>query len=378
MRIIAAWVGKLPNMLAVAVVFSLMGFLLACGGSGQEVVAPEPKKTYKIAWSHYTAWEILDYISQKGLLDRWAKKYDVNVELVLVNDYIESLSSYTSGVFDGVMSTNMDALTIPAASGVDSTALFATSFSNGNDGIVARGYNSVAELKGNKVNLVEYSVSHYLFSRALHNNGLTEADVQTINTSESDIDTIFLSSESAAALVTWNPILVNVKETRGAKVLYDSSSIPGEIVELMFVNNDVPEDVRMALTGAWYEAVQAFETEQSSTGDDKVILQALAASSGGSVESFNKQLQTTHLFSDPKSTIDFVSSAEFMSTMNAVRKFCFDKGLFGMAAETEADIGMLFPDGSTSGNADSLRLRFTDKYMRPYIRPYISKVVTEK
>jgi NitT/TauT family transport system substrate-binding protein len=38
---------------------------------------------------------------------------------VQVNDYIESINQYTAGKFDGVVMTNMDTLTIPAAGGVD-------------------------------------------------------------------------------------------------------------------------------------------------------------------------------------------------------------------------------------------------------------------
>jgi TRAP-type C4-dicarboxylate transport system substrate-binding protein len=48
--------------------------------------------------------------------------------------------------------TNMDALTIPAAGGVDSTALIVSDFSNGNDGIVLKGEGkTLADLKGMKI-----------------------------------------------------------------------------------------------------------------------------------------------------------------------------------------------------------------------------------
>ncbi|HBT59170.1 MAG TPA: lipid kinase, partial [Pseudomonas sp.] len=83
------------------------------------------------------------------------------------NDYIESINQYTVGEFDACTMTNMDALTIPAAGGVDSTALIVGDFSNGNDGIVLKGESELAAIKGQNVNLVELSVSHYLLARAL-------------------------------------------------------------------------------------------------------------------------------------------------------------------------------------------------------------------
>ncbi len=69
--------------------------------------------------------------------------------------------------------TNMDALTIPAAGGVDSTALIVGDFSNGNDGIVLQErQDSVADpQRAQSVNLVELSVSHYLLARALDTAG---------------------------------------------------------------------------------------------------------------------------------------------------------------------------------------------------------------
>src|SRR5690606_1538929 len=107
--------------------------------------------------------------------DKWAKKYGIEIEVVQINDYIESINQYTAGQFDGCVMTNMDALTIPAAGGVDSTALIVGDFSNGNDGIVLKGASkTLKDIKGQKVNLVELSVSHYLLARALESIGLKE------------------------------------------------------------------------------------------------------------------------------------------------------------------------------------------------------------
>lgn len=92
---------------------------------------------------------------------KWADKYGIDIQFVQVNDYIESVNQYTAGGFDGCAMTNMDALTIPAVGGVDSTALIVGDYSNGNDGILIKGTNSLATLKGKPINLVQLSVSHY-------------------------------------------------------------------------------------------------------------------------------------------------------------------------------------------------------------------------
>ena len=82
-----------------------------------------------------------EYGAAQGIVDKWAKKYDISIDVVQLNDYVESINQYSAGQFDGCTMTNMDALTIPAAGGVDSTALIIGDFSNGNDGVVVKGEN---------------------------------------------------------------------------------------------------------------------------------------------------------------------------------------------------------------------------------------------
>ncbi len=60
----------------------------------------------------------------------------------------------------------MDALSIPAAGGVDTTAVIVGDYSDGNDAIILKDKSKLEDIKGQSVNLVEFSVSHYLLARA--------------------------------------------------------------------------------------------------------------------------------------------------------------------------------------------------------------------
>jgi len=115
---------------------------------------------FSLCWSIYVGWMPWAYGAEKGIVDKWADKYGIEIDVVQINDYIESINQYTAGQFDACTMTNMDALTIPAAGGVDSTALIVGDFSNGNDGIVLKGEQSLEAIEGQRVNLVELSVSH--------------------------------------------------------------------------------------------------------------------------------------------------------------------------------------------------------------------------
>ena len=81
-------------------------------------------------------------------MKKWADKYGITVEIVQINDYVESINQYTAGDYDGCSMTNMDALSIPAGGGVDTTALIIGDFSNGNDGIVLKGKDDARRHQG--------------------------------------------------------------------------------------------------------------------------------------------------------------------------------------------------------------------------------------
>ncbi|MDR6291184.1 NitT/TauT family transport system substrate-binding protein [Inquilinus ginsengisoli] len=321
-----------------------------------------PKKSFDIAWTIYVGWMPWPYAAESGIVKKWADKYGITINVVQINDYVESINQFTAGKFDGVTLTNMDALTIPAAGGVDTTALIVGDFSNGNDGIVSKTAKSLAGLKGESLNLVELSVSHYLLARALDTAGLSERDVKVVNTSDADIVAAFKSPD-VGTVVTWNPLLAEVKAEPGASLLFDSSKVPGEIIDLMGVNTatlkDNP-DFGKALVGIWYETL-ALVTDPGPQG--QAAREAMAKQSGTDRVGFEAQLAATRLFADPKDAVAFSESQELVRTMDLVRGFSFDHGLLGEGARDKDAVGIAFAKGATLGDAGNLKLRFDPSFM---------------
>ncbi len=315
---------------------------------------------FKACWSHYTGWEAWGYANDQGILKKWADKYGIEIEMTLVNDYVESINLYTAGEFDACTMTNMDALTIPAVGGIDSTALIIGDYSNGNDGIVAKGVDNLAALKGREIMLVELSVSHYLLARALDGVGLSERDVKLINTSDADIASIFIATPNAAT-VTWNPPLQQVRNAKGASMVFDSSKIPGEILDLMVVKTDADERFKKALVGAWYETLGHLTAGGQQA--EKAIAY-MAKNSGATVAEFKSQLKTTKLFPDPKQAVAIAENKQIKQTMEQVRKFSFDKGLFGQGAASMDFVGISFPDQTVLGSKRNIKLRFDSQFMK--------------
>jgi NitT/TauT family transport system substrate-binding protein len=321
------------------------------------------KTSFNVCWTIYVGWMPWGQMADNGTLKKWADKYGIKIDLVQINDYVESINQYTANKFDACTMTNMDALTIPAAGGVDSTALIIGDFSNGNDGIVLKKGKSLADLKGRKINLVEFSVSHYLLARALGTAGLTERDVTTVNTSDADIVAAFNSAD-VDTVVTWNPQLSDVTAMPGATSVFNSSQIPGEIIDMMVVNTATLKDnpkLGKALVGAWYETIALLKAQ---TPEAKAAREAMAKASGTDLAGFEAQLSTTRMFYTPKESVEFNTSPDLVKTMDYVRSFSFDHSLLGEGAKSKDAVGMAFPGGKLLGSKDNVKLRFDPTYMQ--------------
>jgi len=295
-------------------------------------------------------------------MKKWADKYGITVDIVQINDYVESINHYTAGEFDGCSMTNMDALSIPSAGGVDTTALIIGDFSNGNDGIVLKEMDNLPDIKGQNVNLVELSVSHYLLARALDAVDLKESDITVVNTSDADMVAAY-STADVTAVVTWNPLLSEIDAMPGANKVFDSSEIPGEIIDIMMVNTETLKDnpeFGKALVGAWYEMMGIMSKDD---GDSIAARSAMAEASGTDLAGYDAQLGTTQMFYEPADAVAFSKDEKLVDTMSFVANFLFDHGILGEGASSPDFVGMEFPDGKTLGDTANMKLRFDPTFM---------------
>lgn len=316
------------------------------------------KDKFSVCWSIYVGWMPWDYGERSGIVKKWADKYGIEIDVVQINDYIESINQYTTGQFDACTMTNMDALTIPSASFVDSTALVVGDFSNGNDGVVLKKGTTLADIKGQQVNLVELSVSHYLLARALDSVGLTERDITVVNTADADMVAAY-ATDDVTSVVTWNPLLSEILPMPNTTQVFDSSKIPGEIIDLLVVNSKTLKEnpkLGKALVGAWYEIMDVMQ-------QDKAALTQMAIASGTDLAGYEAQLATTKMLYTPQDAVEFTQSAQLPKTMEYIAKFSFDHGLLGDGATDSAFIGIETPAGIV-GDKNNIQLRFDPTYMQ--------------
>jgi len=202
-----------------------------------------------------------------------------------------------------------------------------------------------------------------LLARALEMHGLKESELKVVNTSDSDIGPAFIADKSQKAVVTWNPMVMTIEQTPGVSKIFDSSKIPGEILDLLVVNTNVlNQDPRFAeaLVGAWYEVMGVMS--QRGPEADKAMT-AMAKRSNASLNEYKAQLRTTAMFWTPEAAIDYTRGTEIKEKMDFVRNFCFKHGLLGENAPSVDIVGISYPDGTIQGDSRNVKLRFDTRVM---------------
>jgi len=335
-----------------------------------EAPAHAAAPTFTVGWSVYAGWNPYFYMAKSGILKKWADKYGVVIKVQRF-DYAASLDAFVGKNIDACTMTNMEALDMPAAAGVDSTAMIVGDYSNGNDAVLARNNLTLAQLPGKRIMLVQKTVSEYLLERAMDVNGLAAQipQLHLMNTSDSDLVGAFLGNQSNQVAVTWKPLVSQILAQGGnVKPLFDSSKIPGEILDLLVVRTDILQRsdgsgarFAKAITGAWYETMTQLTAQGAAS---QAAISGSASASGDSVASYKEQLRTTYLFSTPKSAVEFSESPTIKQKMDLVRQFCFRHQLLGQNITSVNDVGIRYPDGSVQGKGDRVRLRIDSSYMK--------------
>jgi NitT/TauT family transport system substrate-binding protein len=347
--------------------FTCLFLLAALGAPGSPLAAEKP--SFTVGWSVYVGWNPYYYMGKSGIMKKWADKYGITIKVQRF-DYAPSLEAFVAKNIEACAMTNMEALDMPAASGVDTTAIIVGDYSNGNDAVLTRNGVTFKNLPGKRLLLVEKTVSQYLFERGMAMNGMESQikRVHLVNTSDSDIAAAFLSDTSQEAVVTWKPLVSQISKQPGVTNIFNSSQIPGEILDLTVVRTDVltrpdgsGQKFAKALAGAWYETMALMSAK--GPGTDKVLA-AIAEGSQDTLQSYKEQLSTTNLLFTPQAALQLATSSEMKQKMTLVKQFCFNHGLLGESTKSIDEVAIRYPDGTVQGKGDRVRLRFETAYMQ--------------
>jgi NitT/TauT family transport system substrate-binding protein len=178
------------------------------------------------------------------------------VQLLEYPSASEVLRAFRNQAIDGMV-ISLDELFGLAVEGMQPRVVLVVDVSHGADAIVGRsGIRSMQDLKGKRVAVESGALGAFVLSRALALNGMQASDVSVVQMESNEHPDAFIAGRVDAA-VTFDPYRAQLLE-HGGNTLFDSTQIPGEIVDLVAVRQSVleqrPKTMQTLLAG-WFKAI---------------------------------------------------------------------------------------------------------------------------
>jgi len=216
----------------------------------------EPETALRIGTNVWIGSEPLYLARELGRLD------PAVVQLVEYPSASEVLRAFRNQAIDGMV-ISLDELFGLAADGLQPRIILVVDVSHGADVVVGRrGMQTMQDLKGKSVAVESSALGAFVLSRALALNGMQAGDVNVVHLESNEQPSAFEKGEVDGA-VTFDPYRAQFLQA-GAKTLFDSTQIPGEIVDLLAVRATVfakqPKSTQALLTG-WFDAIDYMKRE---------------------------------------------------------------------------------------------------------------------
>lgn len=181
-----------------------------------------------VAWIGYAPF----YVAvEKGMFT----KYGVKVELKDFEDPALIPAALASGGIQGAMYTYDQVINL-VANGNDYRVVMPIDYSNGADAVIAsKSIKSIADLKGKQVAYPFATCDNLLVAYALKSAGLTEADVQGLDTTPENVPAALAAGAAAGA--TYEPNVskaVKLDVGSGFHAIYTSATAPGLITDILY------------------------------------------------------------------------------------------------------------------------------------------------
>jgi NitT/TauT family transport system substrate-binding protein len=218
--------------------------------------AREPETALRIGTNVWIGSEPLYLARELGRLD------PAVVQLVEYPSASEVLRAFRNQAIDGMV-ISLDELFGLAVDGLQPRIILVVDVSHGADVVVGRrGLRTMRDLKGKSVAVESSALGAFVLSRALALNGMQASDVNVVHMESNEQPSAFENGQVDGA-VTFDPYRAQFLKA-GAQTLFDSTQIPGEIVDLLAVRSSVvkkePKAIQ-ALLGGWFDAIDYMKRE---------------------------------------------------------------------------------------------------------------------
>jgi len=236
-----AW-HRYRRLIGVLAWLALVSVLASC--------ARETEPTLRIGTNVWIGSEPLYLARELGHLD------PKTVQLVEYPSASEVLRAFRNQAIDGMV-ISLDELFGLAVDGLKPRVILVVDESHGADAVIGRrGMRTMKDLKGKPVAVESGALGAFVLSRALALSDMQAGDVNVVHMESNEQPSAFDKGQIDGA-VTFDPYRGQLLAA-GATTLFDSTRIPGEIVDLVAVRASVleqqPKAVRELLLG-WFKAI---------------------------------------------------------------------------------------------------------------------------
>jgi NitT/TauT family transport system substrate-binding protein len=244
----------------------------------------EPETALRIGTNVWIGSEPLYLARELGRLD------PASVQLVEYPSASEVLRAFRNQAIDGMV-ISLDELFGLAAQGYQPRIVLVVDVSHGADVVMGRrGMRTMRDLKGKSVAVESSALGAFVLSRALAKNGMQAGDVDVVHLESNEQPEAFEKGQVDGA-VTFDPYRAQFLRA-GASTLFDSTQIPGEIVDLLAVRATAfdrqPKSIRALLTG-WFGALDYMKSDPADAARRMGIRQQTSG------EQFLQALQGLHI-----------------------------------------------------------------------------------
>ncbi|MDX2098592.1 MAG: ABC transporter substrate-binding protein [Leptolyngbyaceae cyanobacterium bins.59] len=229
--------------------FTLLG-LLTCLLAVLIGCAQEPPVPLRVGSNVWPGFESLYLARDLGYYK------DPSIQLVSYPSATEVTRAFRNGELE-VAALTLDETLALAETEPNIRILLVTDISNGADVILGKpDLKTLQDLKGKRVGVESSALGAYVLSRALDQTKLSPQEIRIVSLGASEHELAFKQGR-VDAIVTFDPTRSNLI-AGGANLLFDSRQIPGEVVDVLVVRQELLERrhaTMKALVEGWFKAL---------------------------------------------------------------------------------------------------------------------------
>jgi NitT/TauT family transport system substrate-binding protein len=239
----------------------------------------KPVQPLRIATNLWTGYEPLHLARDLGYYG------DMPIQIVEYASNNERVRAFRNGDVE-MTSASLNTVLEITETNPDTRVFLAVDFSDGADAILAQPkIQKLQDLKGRKVGLESSTLGIFLLTRGLEQVGLSLEDVKTVPLEIPQQEDAFKQGH-VDAVVTYGPVRSNLLAA-GAKSLFDTSQIPGEIVDTLIGREELltTHSTHLQVLGrAWFHSLNYLQNNREDAA------RRMARRQGVTPEQFKKSL----------------------------------------------------------------------------------------